>query len=127
MNISRVKNQSPLFLCTCLFYASISYLNEKSCSFLVPLFSFPWFWQGKEEINEEGDVEIKVDTVDHRTPPGEEGKEPKKEGVTVVHLTRKGPNSAGGGGGVLAGAAAAVAKTLKSAKDSGSGQDKTRE
>ncbi|PON84690.1 hypothetical protein TorRG33x02_195170 [Trema orientale] len=85
--------------------------------------------RGKEEINEGAAVESKVNTVDYRTPPGEEGKEPKEEGVQVVHLTRKGAGSASSGGGVLAKAAAAVANTLQSAKDaiSRTGRDKTRE
>uniref|UniRef100_A0A803NI45 Uncharacterized protein n=1 Tax=Cannabis sativa TaxID=3483 RepID=A0A803NI45_CANSA len=83
---------------------------------------------GKEELTEGTRVE-KVETFDYQTPPGEEGKEPTKKGVQVIHLTRKEPNAAscGGGDGILAGAAAAVSKTLESAKGmiSGTGQDKT--
>ncbi|KAM6543049.1 hypothetical protein CsatB_007496 [Cannabis sativa] len=85
--------------------------------------------RGKEELTEGTRVE-KVETFDYQTPPGEEGKEPTKKGVQVIHLTRKEPNAAscGGGDGILAGAAAAVSKTLESAKGmiSGTAQDKTR-
>ena len=63
-----------------------------------------------------------VDTVDYKTPPGQEDREPKKADVHVVHLTRKGADSRGG----LAGA---VASTLESAKNaiSGGAKDKTKE
>ncbi|GMN35070.1 hypothetical protein TIFTF001_005057 [Ficus carica] len=90
---------------------------------------------GTEEINKDGAAEIKVetvDTVDYRTPPGQEDKAPETNDVHVVHLTRKKPDlvpDGGGGGGVLAGAAAAVSNAMQSAKNaiSGSGKDKTKE
>ena len=73
-----------------------------------------------------------VDTVDYRTPPGQEDKAPETNDVHVVHLTRKKPDlvpDGGGGGGVLAGASAAVSNAMQSAKNaiSGSGKDKTKE
>ncbi|GMJ15339.1 hypothetical protein HRI_005203100 [Hibiscus trionum] len=43
--------------------------------------------KGSERINEEGATEIRVDTVDIQSPPGE-NKEPRMETVGVVHLTR---------------------------------------
>lgn len=41
--------------------------------------------QGSERINDEGDVEIKVETVDHRSPAGEKS-EPKDEKVEITHV-----------------------------------------
>ncbi|KAK6139023.1 hypothetical protein DH2020_027234 [Rehmannia glutinosa] len=43
--------------------------------------------KGTERINDEGAVEINVETVDYRTPPGGD-KEPHKENVEITHLTR---------------------------------------
>ncbi|CAN6682205.1 unnamed protein product [Malus baccata var. baccata] len=47
---------------------------------------------GSEETNEQGAVEIKVRTVDYRSPAGED-KQPKKEKVEVVHEIRDGGGS----------------------------------
>ena len=60
-----------------------------------------------------------VETVDYQSHPGED-REPTKEAVHVVHLTRdnKRDSGVGGGpGGKLASAAASVASTIRSAKD----------
>ncbi|CAL8996313.1 unnamed protein product [Prunus brigantina] len=77
-----------------------------------------------EEKKEQGGVEIKVvDTVDYRSPAGED-KKPTKEEVEVVHETKDGANSGTGGGGVLASAAAAVSNAFQSAKDAVSGSPK---
>ncbi|KAG5251238.1 hypothetical protein IMY05_002G0108400 [Salix suchowensis] len=70
--------------------------------------------QGTERINEEGEAETKVETVDHRTSAGQG--EPTDEKVGVVHLTRN-KRGSGSGGGFLSSAAAAVTNTFKSAKD----------
>ena len=66
-----------------------------------------------------------METVDYRSPPDQQQEElPKKENVSVVHLTRNPPHS---GGGVLAGAAEAVGNTFQSVKDAifGGGKDKS--
>ncbi|KAH0988441.1 hypothetical protein GBA52_015618 [Prunus armeniaca] len=77
-----------------------------------------------EEKKEQGGVEIKVvDTVDYRSPAGED-KKPTKEEVEVVHETKDGANSGTGGGSVLASAAAAVSNAFQSAKDAVSGSAK---
>ncbi|XVF64122.1 hypothetical protein PTKIN_Ptkin09bG0142000 [Pterospermum kingtungense] len=78
--------------------------------------------QGSEFINEQGAVEIKVETDDKQSQVVE-NKEPGMENLGVVHLTRDGHNS-GTKGGFLASEADAVAKASQSAKDaiSGSGQ-----
>ncbi|KAG6786485.1 hypothetical protein NC651_006093 [Populus alba x Populus x berolinensis] len=81
--------------------------------------------QGTERINEEGEAETKVETVDHRTSAGQG--EPTDEKVGVVHLKRNTRDS-GSGGGILSSAAAAVTNTFKSAKDAimgGRGKDNT--
>ncbi|KAA8537794.1 hypothetical protein F0562_027626 [Nyssa sinensis] len=82
--------------------------------------------KGTEEINEQGEVETKVETVDYRSPLGHDS-ETKKVDVEVIHLTRKDetPGSRGGsGGGIMACAAAAAADTVRSAKDAISGRGK---
>ncbi|KAM1133926.1 hypothetical protein ACFX19_043823 [Malus domestica] len=71
--------------------------------------------EGTEEINKQGAVEIKVDTVDYRSPAGED-KQPKKEKVEVVHEIRDGGNKGAAGGGsdfvdLDATAAGSMAKT----------------
>lgn len=74
-----------------------------------------------EEIKKEGSIEKKVvDTVDYRSPAGED-KEPTKEEVQVIHLT----HDSSPRGGALAGATAAVANTVRSAKEAilGPGKD----
>ncbi|CAK7347490.1 unnamed protein product [Dovyalis caffra] len=70
--------------------------------------------QGKERINEEGSVETKVETVDHRSPAGQD--EPTKEKVGVIHLKRNKRDS-GNEGGIFPSVAAALTNTFKSAKD----------
>lgn len=72
--------------------------------------------KGTERINEEGAIETKVETVDVKSPPGE-NKEPRMKNVGVVHLTHDARNSGNKGAGVLAGAADAVAEAFQSAKD----------
>ncbi|KAI3465312.1 hypothetical protein Pfo_021975 [Paulownia fortunei] len=62
--------------------------------------------KGTERINEEGAVEVNVETVDYRTPPGRD-KEPQKEKVEVTHLIR--PDDKPGTG--------KVAEKLQSAKE----------
>lgn len=82
--------------------------------------------QGSEEINEEGAIETKVEAVDYRSPSNQQQDEqPKKEHVSVVHLTRKKPPHSGRG--VLVGAAEAVGNAVQSVKDatSGGGKDET--
>ncbi|KAJ4701697.1 D-3-phosphoglycerate dehydrogenase [Melia azedarach] len=74
--------------------------------------------KGTEELNEQGAIETKVETTDYRSPAGED-REPTKEKVGVVHLTRN-----KGSGGVLASAANAVSKTLQSGKDTVWGSSK---
>ncbi|CAN0922369.1 Probable carbohydrate esterase At4g34215 [Linum grandiflorum] len=72
--------------------------------------------QGEERLNEEGAIETKVETVDHRSSAGEG--EPGTQKVGVVHLRRNDKNKESSGvGGVLAGTAAAVSNTFKSAKE----------
>ncbi|KAE8725728.1 putative l-asparaginase [Hibiscus syriacus] len=71
--------------------------------------------KGTERLNEEGTSEIRVDTVDIQSPPGE-NKEPRMKNVGVVHLTRDTPNTSD-----KAGAADAAPKAFQSAKDSISG------
>ncbi|XVE55830.1 hypothetical protein DITRI_Ditri03aG0188900 [Diplodiscus trichospermus] len=75
--------------------------------------------KGTERISEQGANEIKVETVDIQSPPGE-NKEPRMENVGVVHLTHDG-SSSGNKGGVLAGAADAVGKAFQATKDAISG------
>ncbi|CAN1191930.1 hypothetical protein LINPERHAP2_LOCUS41282 [Linum perenne] len=70
--------------------------------------------KGTERVNEEGEIETKVETVDHRSSAGEGVA--GREKVGVVHLRRDNKDSSSGGG-VLAGAAAAVSNTFKSAKE----------
>ncbi|XP_062160210.1 uncharacterized protein LOC133867456 [Alnus glutinosa] len=41
-----------------------------------------------EEVNEQGEIETKVETVDYRSPAGRDEEEPTKEKVEVIHLTR---------------------------------------
>lgn len=91
---------------------------------LICLIKF-WYgvWQGSEKESKEGATEINtetVDTVDYRKPAAE-GKESTKNDIHVVHLTKKGRDSAAQG---LAGAAAAVAQTFQSANDAIFGGDK---
>ncbi|WCJ35485.1 hypothetical protein M5689_016740 [Euphorbia peplus] len=78
--------------------------------------------QGSERVNEEGGIETKVETVDYRTPAGEE--EPTKGKVGVVHLNRKGKDDEPG---VLAKTTAAVTNTLKSAKEAIVGKSKDKD
>ncbi|KAM1773768.1 hypothetical protein ACFX12_043227 [Malus domestica] len=66
--------------------------------------------------------EIRVETVDYRSPAGED-KEAKKEDVEVVHEIRDG-GAKSEGVHPFAGAAAAVANTIQSAKDAISGNAK---
>ena len=63
--------------------------------------------------------EIRVETVDYRSPAGED-KEAKKEDVEVVHEIRDG-GAKSEGVHPFAGAAAAVANSIQSAKDAISG------
>ena len=63
--------------------------------------------------------DIKVETVDYRSPAGE-NKEAKKEDVEVVHEIRDG-GAKSEGVHPFAGAAAAVANSIQSAKDAISG------
>ncbi|PIA27108.1 hypothetical protein AQUCO_08300067v1 [Aquilegia coerulea] len=66
-----------------------------------------------ETTNEEGVKETTVNTVDYRSPAGED--EPtKKENVQIVHETKPGDETTG----VLSAAVAAVTNTVNSAKDS---------
>ncbi|KAJ7958202.1 D-3-phosphoglycerate dehydrogenase [Quillaja saponaria] len=80
--------------------------------------------KGSEFANEQGAVETKVETVDYRSPAGED-KEPTKEDIEIVHLSKNDQIGSGTKGGPLASAAAAVADTFQSVKDtlSGSGKD----
>lgn len=71
--------------------------------------------QGTGYVNEEGAIETKVETVDYRSSAGE-NREPTKEKVGVVHLTRNN-GASGTGGGFLARTADAVSKTVQAAKD----------
>lgn len=73
--------------------------------------------QGTKGVNPEGAVEVKVETVDHRSPPGND-QTPKGEKVQVIHEYQE---DGGAGGSVLASASAALARTLHSAKDAISG------
>lgn len=77
--------------------------------------------KGSEKLNEEGAIETKVDTIDQRSPPGQNQLEPTNERTTVVHLTRKQAH----GSGVTGSAAAAVGNALGSARDAvfGKGKD----
>ncbi|KAL3505123.1 hypothetical protein ACH5RR_034964 [Cinchona calisaya] len=76
--------------------------------------------QGTERVNDEGVTEIKVDTVDYRSPPGQV-QQTVKENVEVIHV--KHPDDESGiGGGVVAGAAAKVAEKIQSAKETISGK-----
>ncbi|KAF5178231.1 hypothetical protein FRX31_032182 [Thalictrum thalictroides] len=64
------------------------------------------------ETTNAGVKETIVNTVDYRSPAGED--EPtKKENVQIVHETKPGDETSG----VLAAAAAAVTNTVNSAKD----------
>ncbi|XVE82844.1 hypothetical protein DITRI_Ditri16bG0038400 [Diplodiscus trichospermus] len=67
-----------------------------------------------ETINEQGEVERKVETVDHCSSAGKGQEELKR--VEVVHLQHPQSNQKTSGG-VLPAAAVAVAPTLESAKD----------
>lgn len=74
-----------------------------------------FFKQGTEFINEQGAIQIKVETDDKQSP-ALENKEPGMEDVGVgVNLNRDGPNS-GAKGGVVASAVDAIAKASESAK-----------
>ncbi|XP_022752089.1 uncharacterized protein LOC111300735 [Durio zibethinus] len=68
--------------------------------------------KGSETTNAQGEVERKVETLDHRSSAGK-GQEPKSVQVIHQHL-QSNQNTRGG---VLTGAAAAVVSTLESAKD----------
>ena len=72
-------------------------------------------------MNELGEVESKVSTVDYRTSAGQ-GQE--KRDVQVIHKSHPSENSStgSGGAGVLAGAVAAAAVSIQSAKDAMSGK-----
>ncbi|KAF9621931.1 hypothetical protein IFM89_029151 [Coptis chinensis] len=61
--------------------------------------------------------ETEVDTVDYRSPAGED-QPAKKENVQIIHQTKPGDETKGG---VLSDATAAVTKTVQSAKDAISG------
>ncbi|KAK8601150.1 hypothetical protein V6N13_059118 [Hibiscus sabdariffa] len=71
--------------------------------------------KGSERINEDGATEIRVETVDIQSPPGEK-KEARMENVGVVHLIHDKPNTGDKGG-----TAEATPKPFQSAKDSISG------
>ncbi|PIN13509.1 hypothetical protein CDL12_13867 [Handroanthus impetiginosus] len=75
--------------------------------------------KGTEKINDDGAVEINVETVDYRTPPGRD-KEPHKEPVEVTHVIPADKEPAGSGN-VVAETAAEVAEKLQSAKEAVSG------
>ncbi|KAK7847168.1 hypothetical protein CFP56_007012 [Quercus suber] len=84
--------------------------------------------KGNEEVNEQSARETKVvETVDYQSHPGED-REPTKEAVHVVHLTRDNKRDSSFGGGKLASAAASVASTIRSAKDAilGTGKDNAK-
>ncbi|XVF15497.1 hypothetical protein REPUB_Repub09cG0158900 [Reevesia pubescens] len=66
----------------------------------------------RETTNAQGEVERRVETVDHCSSAGK-GQEPKS--VQVIHQHPQSNQKTSGG--VLTGAAAAVASTLESAKD----------
>ncbi|PON67201.1 Small GTPase superfamily, ARF type [Trema orientale] len=69
-----------------------------------------------ETVNELGEVETKVSTVDYRSSAGQ-GQE--KTDVQVIHKSHPSGNSSAGSGGagILAGAVAAAAVSIQSAKD----------
>uniref|UniRef100_A0A7N0ZU95 Uncharacterized protein n=1 Tax=Kalanchoe fedtschenkoi TaxID=63787 RepID=A0A7N0ZU95_KALFE len=60
--------------------------------------------------NESGATEIKVETVDYRSPPGE-NQQPRKENVEIIHQIQD-----EGGPGVIGKGVAAVAHAVESAK-----------
>ncbi|KAG8377469.1 hypothetical protein BUALT_Bualt08G0036200 [Buddleja alternifolia] len=70
--------------------------------------------KGTERVNDEGAVEINVETVDYRSPPGHE-QEPEKEKVEVTHLART--DDEPGTGNIMAEAAGKVAEKIQSAKE----------
>ncbi|KAM5565768.1 hypothetical protein ABKV19_019674 [Rosa sericea] len=81
--------------------------------------------KGTEGVNEQGGVETKVETVDFRSPAGED-KEPVKEKVEILHEIKDGGANSGntGAAGFVGKAAIAVADTFQSAKDAVSGKPK---
>lgn len=70
-------------------------------------------FQGTEKINEDGAVEINVETVDYRKPSGED-QEPEKEKVDITHVFRPEDDKTGN---VVTDAAGKVAEKLQSAKE----------
>lgn len=77
--------------------------------------------QGTERINEEGAVEINVEAVDYRRPPGRDKEPPHKEKVEVTHVIEEDENP--GPGNVVAGVAGKVAEKLQSSKAGGKNTD----
>lgn len=74
--------------------------------------TFHEFYLGvTQTVNEQGDKETRVGTVDLRSSPGQTQ---ETRPLEVVHKPHPGPATTGG---VLADAAAAVADTLQSARD----------
>ncbi|CAK9144196.1 unnamed protein product [Ilex paraguariensis] len=76
---------------------------------------------GTERMNDDGTVEIKVETVDYRSPAGDD-EVPKKENVEVTHLIRTDDGDNRSTGKVMADADAAVTSNLQSAKEAISGE-----
>ncbi|KAL5707069.1 hypothetical protein ACHQM5_025163 [Ranunculus cassubicifolius] len=71
----------------------------------------------------EGTTETKVNTVDYRSPAGED--QPAiKENVQIVHQTEAGDEKSVG---AISTAAAAVTNVVQSAKDAISGDNKTKD
>ncbi|XP_011069717.1 uncharacterized protein LOC105155524 [Sesamum indicum] len=70
--------------------------------------------KGTERINDEGAVEINVETVDYRKPAGRD-KDAVEEKAEVTHLIRS--DYKPGTGNVVAEAAGKVAEKLKSAEE----------
>ncbi|EYU25471.1 hypothetical protein MIMGU_mgv1a017269mg [Erythranthe guttata] len=75
--------------------------------------------KGTERVNDDGAVEIAVETVDYRTPPGLD-KEPIPEKVEVTHVIHADDHSAGTAG-VVAEAAVKVAEKIQSVKEAVTG------
>lgn len=72
-------------------------------------------FQENKTVNEGGATEIKVDTVDYRSPPGK-AQEPRKENVEVTHIKHADDKTVPGGG-VIAEAVAKVAEKIQSTKE----------
>ncbi|XP_073294360.1 uncharacterized protein [Primulina huaijiensis] len=70
------------------------------------------------KANDEGGEEIKVGTVDYRTPAGRQ-EDPEEKTVEVTHVIHEGEKP-----GVVAGAAGKVAGAVHSAKEAVSGDKK---